>query len=195
MTEVRGVAFDLDGTLVDTTDAHDEAYRRAFASVGVEIGRGAFGRYVGRHHSEIIRLLVGDQKLPIEADELHRRKTNEYQEIAPSIARPLPLLEVARLLMHTRPLALVTSATLATARASLETHFAMSNFACVIAADHVEAHKPSPEPYLAAARRLGIDAADLLVFEDSAPGIESACAAGCRVVGVMPAAGLAEVSQ
>ena len=55
----EAVAFDLDGTLVDTAPAHGEAYRLAFSEFGIEIDAGDFAAHVGLHHSEIIRLLAG----------------------------------------------------------------------------------------------------------------------------------------
>ncbi|RSX58523.1 haloacid dehalogenase [Bifidobacterium samirii] len=63
-------------------------------------------------------------------------------------------------------------------------------FGAVICGDDGLPSKPSPEPYLAAARAVGIDPRDgrsmgrCLVFEDSLPGLRSARAAGCFVVAV-----------
>ncbi|MGN8025159.1 HAD-IA family hydrolase [Microbacterium sp. 22242] len=53
-----------------------------------------------------------------------------------------------------------------------------------VTAEHVEASKPDPEGFLLGARRLGVDAADCIVFEDSEAGIQAAQAAGMRVIGV-----------
>lgn len=184
MQSVQAVAFDLDGTLVDTTPAHGEAYRRAFASFDIEIDRDAFAPLAGRHHSEIIQRLAGEHHQSIDPTEVHRRKTAEYRRLAPHAVAPLPLLGLVRTLHGSLPLALVTSATYETASASLDGRFDISAFDCVIAADHVLEHKPSPEPYLAAARSLGVEPAAMLVFEDSSTGIRSAYAAGCSVVHV-----------
>ena len=48
--------------------------------------------------------------------------------------------------------------------------------------DEVARGKPAPDVFIEAARRLGVDAADCLVFEDAPMGIEAAQAAGMRVV-------------
>lgn len=84
----------------------------------------------------------------------------------------------------------MTSATYETATASLGGRFDIAAFDCVIAADHVLEHKPSPEPYLAAARGLSVEPAAILVFEDSSTGIRSAYAAGCSGAGVQRVQGL-----
>jgi len=55
-------------------------------------------------------------------------------------------------------------------------------FATVVTGDSVTRGKPHPEPYLTAARRLGVDAGDCLAIEDSNTGARSAESAGCTVM-------------
>lgn len=52
----------------------------------------------------------------------------------------------------------------------------------LIAAEDVSAGKPDPQGYLLAAKKLGVNIADCLVFEDAAVGIEAGHAAGAQVV-------------
>jgi HAD superfamily hydrolase (TIGR01509 family) len=56
------------------------------------------------------------------------------------------------------------------------------SFATVVTGDMVRDGKPHPEPYLLAARALGVDAGACVAIEDSAPGAASAAAAGCTVL-------------
>ena len=55
-------------------------------------------------------------------------------------------------------------------------------FDSVVTGDRVRHGKPHPEPYLAAAAELGVDAADCVAIEDSDTGVTSAVAAGCVVL-------------
>jgi HAD superfamily hydrolase (TIGR01509 family) len=57
-------------------------------------------------------------------------------------------------------------------------------FDVVVTGDEVTREKPDPEPYLTAARLLGVDIADCVAVEDSAPGITSALASGARTIAV-----------
>jgi beta-phosphoglucomutase-like phosphatase (HAD superfamily) len=57
-------------------------------------------------------------------------------------------------------------------------------FAAVITGDEVEHGKPHPEPYFAAARSLGVEAADCVAIEDSPTGVRSAVAAGVPTIAV-----------
>ncbi len=80
------------------------------------------------------------------------------------------------------PYALVTSSQRAFAEAVLDgTGF---SFPVVVTGDDVTAVKPDPEPYLLAARLLGVDPARCVALEDSPAGVASASAAGCAVVAV-----------
>jgi len=57
-------------------------------------------------------------------------------------------------------------------------------FAAVVAGDEVDRPKPDPQPYLLAAKHLGVDIADCVVVEDSPAGITSGVASGARVLAV-----------
>jgi HAD superfamily hydrolase (TIGR01509 family) len=57
-----------------------------------------------------------------------------------------------------------------------------ATFAAVVTGDSVARGKPHPEPYLTAARVLGVPASGCLAIEDSDPGATSAAAAGCTVL-------------
>ncbi len=61
-------------------------------------------------------------------------------------------------------------------------HLAPGSFQVVVTGDQVTRGKPDPEPYLTAARLLGVDPRDCLAIEDSTPGATSAAAAGCSVL-------------
>jgi sugar-phosphatase len=70
--------------------------------------------------------------------------------------------------------------------------------AVLITADIVRQGKPSPEPYLLAAARLGVQPADCIVFEDAPAGVQAGKAAGMRVVALtttVPASELASADQ
>ena len=57
-------------------------------------------------------------------------------------------------------------------------------FQFMISADDVKRTKPFPDPYLEAAKRMGVEPRSCVVFEDSLTGIASAKSAGCAVVAV-----------
>lgn len=79
------------------------------------------------------------------------------------------------------PCALVTMSYRSLVAPVLE-QLAPDTFEAVVTGDEVSHGKPHPAPYLAAAAALGVDPGDCIAIEDSATGVASARAAGCRVV-------------
>ena len=69
------------------------------------------------------------------------------------------------------------------------------SFVASVTGDEVSNGKPHPEPYLAAAAKLGVDPADCVAIEDSPTGVASALAAGCATLGVPHVVPVAAASE
>ena len=76
---------------------------------------------------------------------------------------------------------IVTSAPRALAKARLAAA-GLPSENLLVAAEDVEHGKPAPDPFLLGARKLGVEAADCLVFEDTQTGLKSAAAAGMESI-------------
>jgi HAD superfamily hydrolase (TIGR01509 family) len=81
------------------------------------------------------------------------------------------------------PCALVTMSYAQLAYAVVQT-LPPGSFDALVTGDAVTHGKPHPEPYLIAAAKLGVSPQDCIALEDSLPGLASAEAAGCRVIGI-----------
>jgi HAD superfamily hydrolase (TIGR01509 family) len=68
---------------------------------------------------------------------------------------------------------------------SLETLGILDRFETLVCAGDYTKSKPDPEPFLIAAKRLGVAPQDCLVFEDTEMGIQAATAAGMASVKVL----------
>lgn len=178
--ELRTAAllFDLDGTLVDST----ALIRRAWTRWAVEEGltEEAFVGVTlhGRPARDIVHELVPDR----EEDAL--RRIFDIEVSTPGGVRTLP--GVDRLLSRLGPdeWAVVTSGSSSIAEPRLAALPQRPNV--VVTADDVRQGKPDPEPYLLAARRLGItDPARCVVLEDAPAGLAAGAAAGMRTVAVV----------
>lgn len=179
------VLWDMDGTLVDT-----EPYWMAEERALVE-------RYGGVWTDEHAHQLVGND-LMVSAEYILAHSPIKLtpleivQELLAGVvvrvADHVPWRPGARELLASLgaqevPCALVTMSweSLATAVVS---NLPKGSFAAVITGDVVSHGKPHPEPYLAAARLLGVDLAACIAIEDSPPGVASAVAAGIPTVAV-----------
>jgi HAD superfamily hydrolase (TIGR01509 family) len=102
---------------------------------------------------------------------------------------------IARLREDGIPMALATSAPKPNVTHTLEELSLTDAFPVIVRGDEVARGKPAPDVFIEAARRLGVDPADCLVFEDAPMGIEAAQAAGMRVVALTTSFQKAHLAQ
>lgn len=181
------VLSDLDGVLVDSTASVLRSWDRLAAELDVPPAA-VHGNH-GRPARQLVETLVGPGRV---ADGLRRIEQIEVAD-APGL-EPVP---GARELLGgpagTR-CAVVTSGTRAIADARLRAA-GLAPPEVLVTADDVRRGKPDPEPYLLAARRLGVAPGRCLVLEDAPAGIAAARAAGCSVLGVLGTVPAAELAR
>jgi beta-phosphoglucomutase-like phosphatase (HAD superfamily) len=185
VTPYRALLIDLDGTLADTAAANYVAYAQALGEHGVSVAREHFDAVAfGRNWKAFLPALLADAGSSAEPHLIAARKADIYPALTSGIRINHPLV---RLIASSRPTcrtALVTTASAANAHAVLAQHGLADLFDTVITGSDVTRHKPDPEAYLLAAERLGVTAAECLVFEDSSIGVASAQAFGAMVIRV-----------
>ena len=181
----KAVIFDIDGTLVDNMHLHAEAFAVFAERHGLPpLTQADRARLDGRRNSEIFPILfnrdVGrDEWLAYEYE-----KEGLYRELSRGRLAPMRGLHdlIERLRNERVPIALATSAPKANVVHTLAELELAAEFPIIVRGDEVARGKPAPDVFVEAARRLGVDAKDCLVFEDAPMGIEAAQAAGMRVV-------------
>ncbi len=192
-----GFVFDIDGTIIDSMPAHDEAWRLFFERRGVAFDeRDFYARNAGRTAGETIVDYLG----PMPADELEAR-VREKEETYRELFAPPRFREVAGFTTFVRAARdagiAVGCATAGRAEniAFALKHLGLEGFFDGVAGGHEVAHgKPAPDIFLLAARRMNVAPADCVVFEDAPLGIEGARRAGMLAVGLttgVPASALA----
>jgi len=190
MTSIRcrGVLFDLDGVLVDSTPA----VARVWAGWAHEHGFDpdeVVKKAHGRPSIATIRELLPHGDHAAENREVERREIADIEDVVP--------LPGAMELLQALPLdrwAIVTSCTRALAAMRIGAAGLPKPKQMVTSTD-VQHGKPDPEPYLKGAQILGVPAADCLVIEDAPAGIRAGKAAGARVLALRTTASDAELQQ
>ncbi len=180
------VLWDFDGTLMDTEPVWAAMQAGYVRELGGRLPADFHRHTVGRPLTESVAYLASASGLPLDpvgvAAEMWLRMIALLGEV------PLPWAPGARDLVAALADAGVPQAVVSTSvRAYLDSvlhRLPDAGFAVVIAGDEVRQRKPHPEPYLTAARALGVRPEDSLVIEDSLSGVASGLAAGCAVLAV-----------
>jgi beta-phosphoglucomutase len=187
MSSIRAVVFDFDGVLARTEPLHLAAFRDAFADEGWTLTDEAYyQRYLGFNDAETIAEFSRDHGLstsPDRARAILARKSDAYRRrFASSNVLDPGAADCVRRLARVFALAIASGSLHAEIEAILAAGQLRAPFAAIIGADDVERSKPAPDPYLAAAERLGVPPADCVAIEDSSWGLQSARQAGMRTI-------------
>lgn len=173
---VSEVLFDLDGTLVDSVAAIEDAWRMWAEAESAQVPSG--GSFHGRTALDLVSSLVPEDRV---SDALAR-----LTDIEKSPRLPVPAAPGARPLLESLPpsrWAVVTSAARPVATARLRAG-GIPMPELLVSGDDVLHGKPAPDPYLAGRRSVDTGLAPV-AFEDAIAGLRSARAAGCLAVGVV----------
>lgn len=182
---VRGLLFDLDGTLVDSDPLHHRTWRELLAPHGLEVDDALYrSKFSGRLNPDIVEELL--PQLDRAANlELCDRKEALFRALTPRLD-PLPgvveLLALAR--AHGIACAVVTNAPRLNADHMLAALGLADRWDAVVVAEELGIGKPDPAPYREGLRRLGIAAEAAIAFEDSVSGVRAAAGAGIFCVGL-----------
>jgi HAD superfamily hydrolase (TIGR01509 family) len=196
---LEALIFDVDGTLVDTEEAHRQAFNAAF--VKLELG----WNWEPDLYARLLRVSGGQERvashietLPLAKPErerlrnlvpiIHSTKTRIYQELVESFRLPLRT-GVARLIREAREaglrLAIASTTTPANVDALLSAALAPESarwFSVIASGDIVPRKKPEPDIYINALQSLRLPAECCVAFEDSVNGLRAARAAGLFTV-------------
>jgi HAD superfamily hydrolase (TIGR01509 family) len=182
------VLWDLDGTLLDSEKLWDIPLYELTEKLGGELSLATRQAMVGTNVKRTLDLLYAEvgidspsaEQLADGAAWIDRRMAEVFRGSLPW--RPGAREALATVREAGFSMALVTSTERDLTEIALDT-IGRTLFDTTVCGDEVDGlNKPLPEPYLRAARRLGVDPAACVAIEDSPTGTESAVAAGCTVL-------------
>lgn len=185
---LKAIFWDMDGTMVDSEPLWGEATYELSEQLGRRLTPELRETTVGGSFPNTLRVCAQHAGVELNEADYPRYRRQMFDRVAELFAGQLrPNPGVRELLADLRgeniPMLVTTNTERELADPSIAavgTQF----FDGSISGDEVAYPKPAPDMYLVAARRVGADPADCLVFEDSFAGMSGAVAAGCQVIGL-----------
>jgi beta-phosphoglucomutase len=186
---IRACIFDLDGVIVDTAHYHFLAWQRLGAELGINLTEADNERLKGvsRMQSLEIILSLGQKTLPRERmEQLANRKNKWFVEYVEAMKQEEIFPGVKGLIdrMKARAFRIGLASSSKNAQRVVELLGVAGLFDTIVDGTMIAHSKPDPEIFLLAAKRMNIEPAACVVFEDAEAGVEAALRAGMKCVGV-----------
>ena len=181
---MRGIIFDLDGTMIDNMMIHHKAWQRKLHSLGLELTLEEVMDQIHGINEEIIQRIFGDRFNAQERAQISWEKEAAYRDIFKDQLQLIAGLPefLSHLNQHQLPMAIGTAAPPENVDFVLDNLDIRDYFDSVLHAKNVSKGKPDPEIFLSCSQHIGIPIEDCVVFEDSLVGAETALNAGCPAV-------------
>lgn len=192
--KIKGIAFDLEGTLVDLEkfhhDAHLEVARRVGLNLTLDEALTKLPHFIGGPDITIMEEIITlSKKFSLSADKLLKIDKKLYREklFSTSILPRSGVLSVLKQLIQSNfPIAIGSltnnkEALYILKKSGLDSFFPKDK---VVLLSDVAKVKPAPDVFLKTAKLMNIDPAEQLVFEDSPNGVRSARNAGSIAIGI-----------
>ena len=177
---IKGLIFDLDGTLADTMPYHFKGWQIACHRFGAEIDTAFLRKHTGSPGwliaDEIIKKCNLDGSVTI--DQIVEEKLIEFSKDQHKVKPILPVVEIVKKYHGILPMAVGSGGHRETVERTLEITGLRKYFDIIITANDVENFKPHPETFLKCAELMNIAPEFIEVFEDADLGIEAALEAG-----------------
>jgi beta-phosphoglucomutase len=178
---MKAAVFDFNGTLSNDEPLLARIYRQQFAELGRPITEAEYFEHLAGHtDEEMYRRWFGESR-----DEWIEDRVDRYVALAAGGSTvDDDMRDALRFAAERMPVAIVSAALRREINAVVEGAGIRDALTAIVSQDDVRNGKPDPECYLTVASMLGVEPAELLVFEDTDTGVAAAKAAGAYVVGL-----------
>jgi HAD superfamily hydrolase (TIGR01509 family) len=192
---IAAVIFDLDGLMIDSERYSFQILRSYAAEFNLEFTHDDYKHLIGRDSKSSGIFLHKEIGIPVPPEQIMDDHWDRLTDVIIEQARPMPgLIKLIEAFQTRRfPLAVASNSRLPYIEHALEAIGVRDAFQCVFSGQELGKSKPEPDVYLQTSACLGMAPKRCLVLEDSLPGLQSALAAGMRVV-VVPNQDLNEES-
>ena len=187
MAELKGLLFDMDGTLVDNLAYHFAAFAEYAKREGFDLLEPVTLKHNGMHSNQIFPMVLGEAKVAeYGIDRLNREKEEVYRDMYRGKVEPIKgiieLLQAAK--AAGVKCAIGSSGCRENVQFIIEGLGLENLIDASISGSDVTHGKPHPEIFTKAHEALGLKAEECIVVEDAVNGIMAGVAAGCKCLGI-----------
>lgn len=180
---VKGLIFDLDGTLADTMPFHFEGWKKACLKYGANIDNAFLRKHTGSPGWMIATEIIRSSNLEgiVKVEQIMDEKIDEFYKVQ-HLCKPIePVTDIVKKYYRILPMAVGTGGHREAVERTLEITGLRKYFDIIVTSNDVRNFKPHPETFLKCAELMNVDPQYIEVFEDGDLGIEAA-----RMAGMIP---------
>ena len=187
MSTIRGVLLDVDGTLVDSNDAHAHAWVKAFAEHGIEVAFEDVRPLIGMGGDKVLDRLAGLPEDEPQAKRISTRRPEIFkEEFLPSL-KPFPGVRELLTAMRSRGLRLVAASS--AKKDELKGLLAVAGADDLLqeqtSSDDAAESKPDPDIVAAALKKIGLPAGEVFMLGDTPYDVEAAARAEVATIALL----------
>lgn len=177
---IKGLIFDLDGTLADTMPLHFQGWVAACRKFGAEIDNAFLRKHTGSPGWMIADEIIKKCNLngSVTTDQIISEKLTLFYRDQHSVKPIEPVVDIVKRYHGILPMAVGTGGHREAVERTLEITGLKKYFDIVVTANDVNHFKPHPETFLKCAELMNVEPGYVEVFEDGDLGLEAAIAAG-----------------
>jgi len=186
MAGLKAVLLDIDGTLIDSNDAHAAAWVEAFRGAGHDAPFDKVRWLIGKGGDKLLAEVAGISSDSPKGEAISERRAQIFREKYLPNLKPFPRVRelLERLHRERHRLVVATSAPKGEMSALLARTGGAEFFHHAASADDAEQSKPDPDIVNAALRKAGCQPDEALIIGDTPYDIEAAGAAGVGAIGL-----------
>ncbi len=182
---IKGIIYDLDGTLADTMPVHYKATQIACDKYNIEFPYEYFIAKAGIPTLTVFEMFVEEfNHKGINGLELGKDKEQIFVDLIPTVTAVLPAEQLLLNNLGKRKIAVGSGGQRSSVEKTLHAIGHFNNIDVIVSADDVIQHKPHPETFLECAKQLNLSPKECIVLEDAELGFEAAKRAGMDCINI-----------
>jgi beta-phosphoglucomutase family hydrolase len=185
-SHIKGLIFDIDGTIADTMPLHFKATQRVAQEFDFTFELNQFTQLDGIPTEKVFEMVLKEQqKNDLDITLVTEKKEKYYTELLESV-KPIDItFNLIKQEYNHRAMSMGTGASRDIALKNILKCGFELYIPHLVTADDVQKHKPHPDTFLKCAELMGLTPTECLVFEDAVPGFQAAQAAGMSYINVL----------